>query len=37
MVSEALLIKPMNRPTCTNTSVTANATPETVMKKRSLS
>src|SRR6185436_10653626 len=37
MVSEAFDMRPMKRPTCTNTSVTAKATPETVMKKRSLS
>ena len=37
IVSEALSINPRNRPTCTKTSVTAKATPLTVMRKRSLS
>src|SRR5689334_22844847 len=37
MVIEALSSSPMNRPTWTNTRVTANATPDTVIRKRSLS
>ncbi len=34
MVTVALLSRPMKRPTCTSTRVTAKATPATVMKKR---
>src|ERR1700737_2698793 len=37
MAIDALSIRPRKSPTCTNTSITANATPATVMKKRSLS
>ena len=37
MVTVALSSRPMNRPTCTSTSVTANATPETVITNRSRS
>src|SRR5258707_15710198 len=37
IVREALSIRPRKRPTWTNTSMTAKATPLTVMKKRSLS
>src|SRR5689334_22380128 len=37
MVIDALSRMPRNRPTCTSTSVTANATPATVIKNRSLS
>src|SRR5688572_8102653 len=37
IVSDALSIRPTKSPTCTKTSVTANATPETVIAKRSLS
>ena len=37
MVIEALSSRPMKRPTWTKTSVTAKATPETVIRKRSLS
>src|SRR5581483_8192175 len=37
MVTEALSSRPRKSPTCTKTSVTANATPATVMKKRSRS
>src|SRR5215471_2483399 len=37
IVIDALSRMPRNRPTCTSTSVTANATPATVIRKRSLS
>src|SRR5258708_15425563 len=37
IVSEALSISPRKSPTWTKTSITAKATPLTVMKKRSLS
>src|SRR5262245_16107466 len=37
MVMEALSRRPRKRPTCTKTRVTAKATPETVIRKRSLS
>src|SRR5215471_14561417 len=37
IVIEALSSSPRKRPTWTKTSVTANATPETVIRKRSLS
>src|SRR5215468_11298130 len=37
IVIEALSRRPRKRPTWTNTSVTAKATPETVIRKRSLS
>src|SRR6516162_7709862 len=37
MVTVELSRSPTNSPTCTSTSVTAKATPATVMKKRSLS
>src|SRR5689334_3905133 len=37
IVTEALSSSPRNRPTWTKTSVTANATPDTVIRNRSLS
>src|SRR5438552_408027 len=37
IVTDALSSRPRKSPTCTKTSITANATPATVMKKRSRS
>src|SRR3954468_10320361 len=37
IVQVALSISPRNIPACTRTSVTANPTPDTVIRKRSLS